>query len=108
MSTYTRKIGTNRGRPRLWLEGAILSENGFKHGDRWDISIDVKAAMIITLSEKGKRKIAGTESRPIIDIIGGAIEAVFDVSKVKKIKVEVLEKGSLKLTAIMEDLKYVK
>lgn len=22
-STYTRKIGQNRGKPRLWLEGAI-------------------------------------------------------------------------------------
>ena len=108
MSTYTRKIGTNRGRPRLWLEGAILSENGFKHGDMWDIAADVKAAMIIHLSETGKRKIAGSESRPIIDIIGGAIEAVFDVSDVKKIKVEVVAKGSLKLTAIIEGLKYVK
>lgn len=34
--TYTRKIGLNRGKPRLWLEGKILDDNGFKHGTVWD------------------------------------------------------------------------
>lgn len=34
----TRKIGLNRGIPRLWLEGSILSTNGFQNGDHFSIT----------------------------------------------------------------------
>lgn len=72
MTTWTRNIGKNRGKPRLWLEGAILTECGFKHGDRWEISERIDH-FLIRKDVEGNRRIAGTPERPIIDINHGEI-----------------------------------
>lgn len=69
---YTRNIGQNRGKPRLWLEGAILTECGFKHGDRWALT-KMKTYLAIAKIDNGERRIAGTPERPIIDINHGEI-----------------------------------
>ena len=37
MNIATRKIGTNRGKRRIWLEGAVLTTAGFKHGMRFNV-----------------------------------------------------------------------
>lgn len=67
-TTVTRKIGSNRGKARLWLEGVALSSQLWKRGDRFDINFDEDAKrIVITRNADGKRKIAGTDSRPIID-----------------------------------------
>ena len=73
----TRKIGMNRGNPRLWLEGKLLLDNGFTHGLRYTVtrhgnefSLD---CLTITLDTSGARKIAGTPQRPIIDINGAKV-----------------------------------
>ena len=70
--SVTRKSGSNRGCRRLWLEGKALQQNGFTVGTRLQI---VKKAncVLLTVSddESAKRiKIAGTETRPIIDLNG--------------------------------------
>lgn len=80
MSTYTRKIGQNRGKPRLWLEGAILSENGFMYRDhhgyrvRWSITRS-PPFLILAVDPEGTRRVAGDNERPIIDINSGALLA---------------------------------
>lgn len=68
----TRKIGQNRGRPRLWLEGRILSDAGFVKGDRWNL-VPTEAGIDILKDAEGARKIAGTDTRPIIDIMGSSL-----------------------------------
>ena len=83
MKTKQRNIGTNRERPRLWLEGAILLESGFKHGDRWDFTNEPDK-LIIKNNPQGKRKIAGSKARPIIDIIGKVIEDSFNCYQVAR------------------------
>jgi hypothetical protein len=35
MITATRKIGQNRGKPRLWIEGKLLVDAGLPHGTIW-------------------------------------------------------------------------
>lgn len=80
-NTYTRKIGTNRGKPRLWLEGAILTASGFAHGMKWEV-ITTPATkghqFHLMALQDGGRKIAGTDARPIIDINSGAILEGFE------------------------------
>lgn len=67
----TRKIGRNRGKKRLWLEGKVLSENGFPHGTRYLVSIGPKSICIMVTTNPlldRARTVAGTPERPIIDI----------------------------------------
>lgn len=70
-TTYTRKIGLNRGKARLWLEGAILSANGFYHGALWGVAKrDENGSPVLDLvaGQLGDRQIAGMPHRPIVDI----------------------------------------
>jgi DNA (cytosine-5)-methyltransferase 1 len=71
----TRKIGLNRGNPRLWLEGKCLIEFGFNHSDRFYVTNleTVKPCLMITKAFDGNRKVAGNTLRPIIDINGAKI-----------------------------------
>lgn len=78
MEPVTRKIGTNKGRPRLWLEGKVLTAAGFNPGDRYDVLL-YPAWPGATLLKKadGNRKVSGKGSKPIIDILGKTIEEIF-------------------------------
>ena len=80
----TRKIGMNKGKNRIWLEGAILTDNGIKHGMRFTVVNSPNTLMILT-DPNGKRKIAGNPSRPIIDMSAGTIDASEFVSRVVRI-----------------------
>lgn len=72
MNTITRKIGLNRGKPRLWIEGKALLDVGFKKGDAFGV---VVAGKVVTIHSEvdGKRHIAGTVERPIIDVNSSAV-----------------------------------
>ena len=67
-----RKVGMNKGKPRIWLEGSELISNGITHGMRFDVH-PVKDGLAIQINPEGKRKIAGTPARPIIDMSGGTV-----------------------------------
>ena len=79
MSTLTRKIGLNKGKRRIWLEGAVLTAAGFKHGMRFNV-VNKKNVLSIYADLHGTRKIAGKPDRPIIDMSAGTITASFDDS----------------------------
>lgn len=72
--TLTRraKIGLNRGKARLWLEGQWLAEAGFKVGTKFTAEITGRT---ITLragknsnAELLERTVSGKGEKPIIDI----------------------------------------
>jgi len=65
-TTVNRKIGSNRGKARLWIEGVALSSQDWKAGDRFDIKW-LNESIVITKNPEGSRKISGTPHRPIID-----------------------------------------
>lgn len=71
------KIGAARRVPhsRIWVEGARLIAAGFTHGARYDVT--VVTGLTLTLSESGARRVAGTPSRPIIDITGALVRDNF-------------------------------
>jgi DNA (cytosine-5)-methyltransferase 1 len=76
MTTYNRKIGQNKGKPRLWLEGDILATNGFAWGTRYNVTPS-DGVITITRIDDGKRKVAGKAVRPVIDILNGALPKAF-------------------------------
>jgi hypothetical protein len=61
----TRQLGSNRGKCRLWIEGKDLADAGWRRGDRFDV--EYADCLILRRNPDGKRKIAGTAGRPIVD-----------------------------------------
>lgn len=61
------KMGSNKGNPRIWIEGQILVDHGFKRGDRFNALIR-PGSLIIEAVDYGDRKVSGKGERPIIDI----------------------------------------
>ena len=72
LTTAKRKLGSNRGKTRLWLEGNILSNQGWSTGDRFDV-IWIDGVLKYAKNTNGKRKVAGKPGRPIIDTNTNAI-----------------------------------
>lgn len=97
MATYTRNIGRNRGRPRLWLEKAILTDNGFNHGDRFNVTNEPDR-MVLQVDDLGARKVAGKPDRPVIDMAGAVLERSFNCDKVQAVTIRKLKAGRLEIT----------
>jgi hypothetical protein len=72
LTTATRKLGSNRGKTRLWLEGNILENQGWHTGDRFDVIL-IDGVLKYAKNTNGKRKVAGKPGRPIIDTNTNAI-----------------------------------
>ena len=83
MTTTTRKIGLNKGKQRLWIEGDILTAHGFEHGAQWVLVHPIKTqgkfnlVRVTTTESKHQdmrvRKVSGKQGRPVIDITGATI-----------------------------------
>ena len=78
-STVQRKIGMNKGKPRLWIEGKALMLAGLDHGTRWDL-VPGEGVLHITAHPEGKRKVAGSPDRPVIDISAASLDCLRDTS----------------------------
>jgi len=78
---YVARISTKVGaakkipRSRIWLEGDRLANAGFTNGARYNVAWNDTGAMLM-LSDTGARKVAGTISRPVIDITGANVRAL--------------------------------
>jgi hypothetical protein len=64
-----RKLGAHRGARRLWLEGSRLNSAGFTRGLAFRATPRPDGSMDIQLDADGDRHVAGTEARPIIDVL---------------------------------------
>jgi len=64
--TAQRRLGLNKGKVRLWIEGKLLSDSNWKRGDAFDV-IWLDGVLRYVKNPNGSRKVAGTEARPIID-----------------------------------------
>lgn len=75
--TRTVRVGSNRGKPRLWLEGQWLADLGFPRGTRF-VAAFTDAAITLTTRESDvrnfpSRTVSGKGDRPIIDIAGASL-----------------------------------
>lgn len=80
MTTAIFKIGMNKGKRRLWIDGRRLSEAGFVGGlsYRCDVARG-KINMSLSLGRPGRlRKVSGRpDGKPIIDMLGRDVETAF-------------------------------
>ena len=76
MPVITRNIGTNRGKPRLWLEGSFLETVGLPHGTPWTLVArdGCLTIQIGALEGQRTRKVAGKPGRPVIDIVAASLD----------------------------------
>jgi hypothetical protein len=70
-----KKIGeTSKGFSRIYLEGSILSENGFNAGDRYDVKYDSES-ILLSKSATGKKKVSKKVKNgtliPVVDLCDG-------------------------------------
>lgn len=88
--TATRKIGRNKGKPRLWIEGSILDRAGFAHGTEWQLlgdgsdeyGITLQTSEVLEVVGVRVRRVAGTPARPIIDIAGATLGSLGNAESV--------------------------
>ena len=82
-----RKLGTNRGNPRVWLERKVLSNYGWRKGQRFDVHTSVGLNHEILLSSDrhcklaheppSRYRVSGSDDRPVIDLNGAWLKSFF-------------------------------
>lgn len=65
-TNITRKIGKNRGKARLWIEGPALAEQGWNQGMPFTPYFHT-GLILFEADPRGSRKVAGDAGRPILD-----------------------------------------
>lgn len=95
-TTAKRNIGTNRGKARIWLEGKILEAAGWAKGTKFKATFG-KDCIEYTKDDNGDRKVAGTETRPIIDTNTDKIKSSLG-EKASKASIEIVGK-TIRITA---------
>lgn len=78
---YIKKVGQNRGAPRVWLEGTQTARAGFVPGQRFDIEMQ-GTMVVLQANPDGSRVVSGKKvgerNNPIIDINSKELLAIFD------------------------------
>lgn len=77
MYNITRKVATNKGNPRVWIEGNDLIKFGIKRGDKFTRIITNNHVVLKFFSE-GKSTVSGTDTRPVIDLNGKFLKPFLD------------------------------
>jgi DNA (cytosine-5)-methyltransferase 1 len=95
--TRTYKVGTNRGKPRIWLDGKPLADNGFVGGTIYTAFVrddgriiclldDVRAAAGPIVIHARLRKVTGRPTgKPLIDMNGRDVEIAFPGAKTVRV-----------------------
>ena len=87
MATVTRtaRVGSNRGKPRLWLEGQWLADLGFSRGTKFTVTWEPDITLRVVpgrFETPHTRIVSGKGDRPIIDIAGEKLQrwAAFELT----------------------------
>lgn len=80
-SYYIRRIGQNKGAPRVWLEGQQALRAGFKPGQRYDVKVQGQT-VVLQANKDGSRVVSakkkGDMTNPVIDLNSKELLAMFD------------------------------
>lgn len=102
---YIKKIGSNRGAPRVWLEGSQTERAGFEAGQRYDILVKGQT-VVLQANKDGSRvvssKKAGDKRNPVIDLNSKELLAVFDGMASVRVAVK---KGEIYLVPLASEIK---
>ena len=76
MIKFISKVGANRGRSRIWLEGARLAKAGFNWNVQYSTHFD-NLSIKLVIDAEGDRKVAGrmrnNKEIPILDLCSAGI-----------------------------------
>lgn len=83
IGTLVRKLGINKGAPRLWLEGIFPARAGFLPGKRYSVSApDGELRVVLKLDDAGIRlvssKVRSDQAQPVIDLNSRELLARFE------------------------------
>jgi DNA (cytosine-5)-methyltransferase 1 len=102
---FVKKVGNNRGAPRIWLEGLQTARAGFTPGQRYDVEVQGQT-VVLSLNPDGSRvvssKVVGERANPVIDLNSRELLAVFD--GMASIRVAVKD-GEIYLVPLASELK---
>lgn len=81
---YIKKLGKNKGAPRVWLDGPVMERAGFVPGQQY--VVDVQGQMVVVQANPdGSRSVTGKKDKkdgepdkPVIDLNSWALLAIFD------------------------------
>ena len=86
-AVYSRKIGANKGKRRVWLEGKCLQDNGWFKGDAYTVmkkgTVAGFSGLLLVKAEHGEKRVSGRQDKPIIDLLGGIISNNINSDSVK-------------------------
>ncbi|MGC0153605.1 DNA cytosine methyltransferase [Chromobacterium vaccinii] len=78
---FIKKVGNNKGAPRIWLEGSQLAKAGIQAGQRYDVEVRGQT-IVLQANPDGSRvvssKKAGEKQNPVIDLNSKELLGVFD------------------------------
>ena len=102
---YVKSIGSNKGSPRIWLEGKQVDAAGLKAGSRFDVHV-AGGAIVLKANPDGSRVVSskkkGDKECPVIDINSKELLAIFDgMSCVRMMQKE----GQIYLMPLASELK---
>lgn len=102
---YIKKIGQNRGIPRVWLEGTQTERAGFRPGQKFDVIVQGHT-LVLQANPDGSRvvssKKAGEKQNPVIDINSRELLAIFDGMSAVRVAVK---KGEIYLLPLASEIK---
>ena len=90
MKKFQVKVGNNRGRTRVWLEGKRLADNGWTWGQPYTQD-NKDDCVVLKLTSDGDKKVAGrnrgAKEIPIIDLAGQYLDKFLDGAEKAEIHV---------------------
>lgn len=102
---YVKKVGQNKGAPRVWLDGTATERAGFQTGQRYDVTVEGNT-VVLQANPDGSRivsgKVIGEKSNPIIDLNSKALLAIFDGMAAIRV---VVKKDQIYLLPLASELK---
>lgn len=102
---YIKKIGQNKGAPRVWLEGSQTAKAGFAPGQRFDIHVEGQT-IVLQANPDGSRVVSSKKSgdsvNPVIDINSKELLAIFDGMSAVRVAVS---DGQIYLVPLASELK---
>jgi DNA (cytosine-5)-methyltransferase 1 len=101
-----KTIGSNRGKPRIWLQNHEVSGAGLAPGDRYDIHLK-GGTVVIRANPDGSRVVSRKEDRhgvqnPVIDLNSAELLALFDgMSSIRLVQ----RKGEIYLLPLASEIR---
>ena len=90
------KVGTNRGKRRIWIGGKKLNQCGFTHGTKYVSELDLKDFKItLKVAPEGNKKVSGKAERPVIDLCNNDITTF--AARYDKVRI-ILKDGLIEIT----------